>query len=69
LVSMLPEGYDTKMFERSWNDFIQALADNRAHPHLVNEFMFALKDALEDRKLDKQEADKLIQLMKAASQR
>lgn len=67
LRSMLPEGYDREIFEKSWNSFLSALAENRADPNIVKEFMLSLKEAINDKKFDKQEADRLIRLMNEAS--
>lgn len=69
LISMLPRDYDSSVFERSWDNFIQALAENRAEPYVVNEFMLALRDAIADKRLDKNEADNLVRLMNQAAKR
>jgi hypothetical protein len=64
----LPEGYDREMVKETFSDFMVALREDRVSKEELQLLGDNVKEALEDKKLETEEVDKLMQLMQEASQ-
>jgi hypothetical protein len=63
----LPEGYDREMVRETFSDFMVALREDRVSKEELQLLGDNVKEALEDKKLETEEVDRLMKLMQEAS--
>jgi hypothetical protein len=69
LESMLPPDYNREKFQSAWENFLLSLQQGNIEKEKANQFMFALKEAVADGRLDESEANNIIRLMNEASKK
>ena len=64
----LPESYDREIVKETFSDFMVALQEDRVSKEELQLLGDNVKEALDDKKLETEEVDRLMQLMREASQ-
>jgi hypothetical protein len=68
ILAGLPEDYDREMVQETFSDFMIAVREDRVSKEEFQLLGNTMKQALEDKKLETEEVDELVKLMKQSSE-